>query len=193
VPPPELSRVVVIGTSGSGKSTVGARLAAVLGARFIELDELFWGPDWQPKPQETFVALVRDAAAGDRWVVAGNYGVARPELWPRASAIVWLNFGLGVVLRRVVLRTAQRLWRREVLWHGNRESLPRTLFTRESIVWWALTTHNSRARQFTQLRRSGEYPHLRWYEFTRPSELERWVSTWRGDDNRSTTKAGRER
>jgi len=130
VPPPELSRVVVIGTSGSGKSTVGARLAAVLGARFIELDELFWGPDWQPKPQETFVALVRDAAAGDRWVVAGNYGVARPELWPRASAIVWLNFGLGVVLRRVVLRTARRLWRREVLWHGNRESLPRTLFTR---------------------------------------------------------------
>ena len=167
---PELSRVVVVGTSGSGKSATGARLAAKLGSTFVELDELFWGPNWQPKPQEQFVALVREATAAERWVVACNYVVSRPELWPRSSAVVSLNFSLGVVLRRVLLRTAGRLLRREVLWHGNRESLVRTLFARESIVWWAITTHNVRKRQYSELQSSGQYPHLRWYEFTRPSE-----------------------
>ena len=171
----EPSRVVIVGTSGSGKSTTGVRLAARLGVRFIELDELFWGPNWRPKPEAQFVQLVREAAAGERWVVAGNYGVARRELWPRADAIVWLNFRLGVVLRRVILRSARRLWGREVLWHGNRESIVRTLFTRQSIVWWTISTHDVRRKQFAELRSSGEYPHLRWYEFTRPSDVERFL------------------
>jgi adenylate kinase family enzyme len=173
--PSDLSRVVVVGTSGSGKSTTGVRLAERLGSRFVELDELFWGPSWQPKPEAEFVQLARAVAAEERWVVAGNYSAARSELWPRASAIVWLNFSLGVVLGRVVLRTARRLARREVLWHGNRESLVRTLFTRESIVWWTITTHNARKKHLAELRSSGKYAHLRWYEFTRPSELERFL------------------
>jgi adenylate kinase family enzyme len=174
--PNHLDRVVVVGTSGAGKSTTGAKLAAGLGHPFVELDELFWGPNWQPKREEQFVSLVRAAAAGERWVVAGNYGVARPEIWPRASAIIWLNFSLPLVLCRLLPRTAKRLLRREVLWHGNRESVLRTLFTRESIVWWAITTHNRRKEQFAALRAANQYPHLRWYEFTRPSEVERFLA-----------------
>ena len=109
-------------------------------------------------------------------MVAGNYGVARPEIWPRASAVVWLNFSLPVVLRRLLSRTARRLVRREVLWQGNRESIFRTFFTRESIVRWAITTHNRRKEQFAERRAAGQYPHLYWYEFTRPSEVERFLA-----------------
>jgi hypothetical protein len=148
-----------------------------MGSPLIELDELFWGPNWRPKSEEQFVSLVREAASKQRWVVAGNYSVARAELWPRATAVVWLNFSLAVVLRRVIKRTARRLVRREVLWHGNRESAVRTLFTRESIVWWAVTTHNRRRRQFLELQASGQYPHLHWYEFTRPFQVERFLAT----------------
>ena len=167
--------MVVVGNSGAGKSTTGARLAACLGYPFVELDELFWGPNWQPKPEEQFFSLVRSATAGERWVVAGNYGTVRSEIWPRASAIVWLNFSLAAVLRRLLARTAKRLIRREALWHGNRESMLRTLFTRKSIVWWAITTHNQRNAQFAELRANGQYAHLRWYEFTHPSQVERFL------------------
>jgi len=62
---PELIRVVVIGSSCCGKSTTGARLAAKLGHPFVELDELFWGPNWQPKRPEQFASLARLAAAGN--------------------------------------------------------------------------------------------------------------------------------
>jgi len=177
--PGDLERVVVVGTSGAGKSTTGAKLAARLGHPFVELDELFWGPNWKPKPEQEFLSLVRSAAAGERWVVAGNYATSRPEIWSRASAVIWLNFSLVVVLRRLLARTGRRLVRREVLWHGNRESAWRTLFTRESIVWWAITTHNRRKAQFAELRAAGQYPQVRWYEFTRPAEVERFLAAER--------------
>jgi adenylate kinase family enzyme len=175
-PPPDLARVVVVGTSGAGKSTTGAKLAQVLGHPFVELDELFWGPGWQPKPARQFLRLTRAATSGERWVVAGNYGAIRPEVWPRASAVIWLNFRLAVILRRLIARTARRVLSREVLWHGNRESAVRTLFTRESIVWWAITTHNRRTAQLAEIRAAATYPHLRWYEFTQPSEVERFLA-----------------
>ena len=173
---PDLRRVIVIGTSGAGKTVTGAQLAAAAGCPFVELDELFWGPGWQPKPEAQFIALALEAAAGDAWVAAGNYGVARQALWPRATAVIWLNFSLAVVLRRVLVRTARRVLLREVLWHGNRESLARTLFTRESIVWWTISTHNDRRRRFAALRASGEFPHLRWIEFTRPADVDRFLA-----------------
>jgi hypothetical protein len=53
----------------------------------------------------------------------------------------------------------------------------RTLFTRESIVWWAITTHNQRRKQFSELRDSKEFAHLRWYEFTHPSEVDRFLAS----------------
>src|SRR6185295_18659219 len=110
-----LRRVVLIGTSGSGKSTVGERLARLLAQPFVELDELFWSAGWQPKSKEAFLALVREAASGQRWVVAGNYSSARQELWSRASAVIWLNFSLAVVLRRVIARTLGRLLHKQEL------------------------------------------------------------------------------
>ena len=45
-------RVIVIGTSGSGKTTMAKRLAERLAAPHIELDGLHWGPNWTEEPDE---------------------------------------------------------------------------------------------------------------------------------------------
>ena len=39
-------KLVVIGTTSSGKSTLAEQLADKLGLDFIELDALNWGPNW---------------------------------------------------------------------------------------------------------------------------------------------------
>ena len=46
----DLRRTVVVGTTGSGKTTVAAELARRLGVSHVEMDALYWGPDWTSPP-----------------------------------------------------------------------------------------------------------------------------------------------
>jgi len=103
------ARMVIIGSSCAGKSTFAQALAASRGCPLIELDELYWAPHWTPKPPAEFLRLVAEATAGERWVAAGNYGLARDALWGRATTIVWLNFSLPRVFWRGLRRTVARV------------------------------------------------------------------------------------
>lgn len=172
--PPE-PRIVVIGTSSAGKTTLADALAQGLRVARIELDELFWAPEWQPKPPGQFAELVRDAAAAQAWVADGNYRAVRPVLWARANVVVWLNYSLPVVLWRGVTRAVRRSWRGDVLWHGNRESFRRTFLSSESILLWILTTHRRKSREFAQLRHDPGCAHLLWLEFRRPADTSMWL------------------
>lgn len=69
-----MDRVVVIGTSCSGKSTFAHRLAEIIDAPWYELDRLHWLPGWEPRPLDEFRRLVAEKVSQDRWVIDGNYG-----------------------------------------------------------------------------------------------------------------------
>lgn len=169
---PPSPRIVVVGSSCAGKTTFAGALAAARGCARIELDELHWDRDWTPKPHAEFLRLVQAAAAGDAWVAAGNYSPARPLLWPRATAVVWLDFSLPRVFWRGLCRTARRGVTRERLFHDNVESLWRGFCTRESILLWILTTFHRRRREFEALQASGEFAHLSWHRVRHPREAQ---------------------
>jgi DNA helicase HerA-like ATPase len=82
-------RINVVGTTGSGKTTVAKAIAERLGFEHIELDGLFWKPDWGETPDDEFLPRVDEATRGERWVLDGNYSRTRPIVWPRADTIVW--------------------------------------------------------------------------------------------------------
>ena len=140
-------RINVVGTSATGKTTLAAALAANLRVPHIELDALHWEPDWTEAPDDVLRERVRTALAGDGWVVDGNYAKVRDLLWERAEAVVWLDLPLRTVLWRYLLRTVRRVARREELWSGNRERLSTHLFSRDSLLWWILSTYGKRRRK----------------------------------------------
>jgi adenylate kinase family enzyme len=172
---PSLDRVVVVGSSCSGKTTFAKRLAATLGHPHIELDALNWLPDWVQRPEEEFGALVANAVSSDRWIVDGNYGRVRKVVWPRATSVVWLNYGFPTVIIRALRRTTRRAFSGEELYSGNKESLRKAFLERDSILFWVLTTFRRRRRGYEQLRATNVFPHLQWVEFRRPAEAERFL------------------
>jgi len=170
-----MQRVVVIGTSGSGKTTVSRELSKRLGIPHIELDALHWAPGWTETPTDVFRSRVARALERTAWVVDGNYAKARDIVWPLADTIVWLDFPLTVVLRQVLLRTVRRMIVREELWHGNRERL-RTAVSRDSIILWALHTHGLNRREYATALDGPEWGHLAVVRLRSPRQTRLWLS-----------------
>jgi adenylate kinase family enzyme len=172
----EMTRVVVIGTSCVGKTTFAQALARVLSFPHVELDALYWQPNWIPRPSEEFRALTAQALSQDRWVTDGNYGVVRDLIWSRATTVIWLNYGFPTVLWRAVTRTLRRVLTREELFSANRESLRMAFFSRESILWWVLTTFHRRRKQYRVLFDRRTSPQLVYVELRNPSEAKHFLA-----------------
>jgi adenylate kinase family enzyme len=138
-------RVSVVGNSGSGKSTLGRELARLLGVPYIELDAIKHQPGWTPLPDEEFTRRVAEAAAGEGWVIDGNYsgGGARRIIWERADTVVWFDLPRPTVMRQIIWRTLRRAAGRVELWNGNREPWSNFLCLdpQKSVIAWAWTHH----------------------------------------------------
>lgn len=172
-----MTRIHVIGTSGSGKTTLAAHLAQHFGIPHIELDALHWGPHWEAVPLETFRQRVEAALQGPAWTVDGNYGKVRALIWSRADTVVWLDYSRAVIMSRLLLRTLHRAISGKELWHGNRESLRKAFFSRDSILLWAWQTYPRRRREYPVLLAQPEYAQLQVIRLRSPKESRAWLTS----------------
>src|SRR5580658_4825568 len=91
-------KISVRGASGSGKSTLACAIADKLGVRFIDLDDLFWLPEWVGRSDEEFFAEVRRATEADIWVLAGNYTRIQDSLKDQIDTVIWLDYPKPLVM-----------------------------------------------------------------------------------------------
>lgn len=164
-------RINVIGTSGSGKTTFGRELASVLQIPFIELDAIFWGPDWsEPDDSELFPKLSA-ALSGDNWVLDGNYSRTLDIKWERVDSVIWLDFSFPRTVAQAIKRAVSRIITQEELWTGtgNRESLQK-LFSRDSIVLWTIQTYATRRKRIQGYITSGQYRSIIFHRIKSPKQ-----------------------
>ena len=81
-------RINVLGTSGSGKTSVAKRIAKKLNIPYVELDELFWKPNWTESTDEEFFPKLEEALSADAWVLDGNYTRTIPIKWKRCQMVM---------------------------------------------------------------------------------------------------------
>ena len=170
-------RIVVIGTTSSGKSTLAQALAENLDLDFIELDALHWEPNWKEADVSVFRERVEHATNSQGWVVAGNYSKVRDLIWERAELIIWLDYPFHIVFWRLLTRTIRRAWTQEELWNGNRESFwgHLKLWSQDSLFHWLFKTYWRRKREIPILLARPEYTHLKLIHFKHPYEAEVWL------------------
>lgn len=171
-----MKRIVVVGTSGSGKTTLARQLGILLNLPIVELDALHWEEGWTTASHEVLRARVAHALQGDAWVVDGNYRTIRDLTWDRADTVVWLDYPLWVVLTRVMWRTFTRIISQEELWNGNRERLSTALFSKESILLWALQSHQKNHSVYTSFMNGTEYMHIHFVHLRSPQATRSWLA-----------------
>jgi adenylate kinase family enzyme len=170
-------RVIIVGVTSSGKSTLAEKLAKRLDLKYIELDALHWEPNWQGAPLEVFRSRVQEATQAEKWIVAGNYHVARDLIWSKAEAVIWLDYSLPTVLWQLTRRTLKRWWTQELLWGTNREPLWKHLkiWSNESLYNWLFKTYWRRRREYPALFSQPEHQHLQLVRLLHPQETEKWL------------------
>jgi adenylate kinase family enzyme len=181
-------RIAVIGTTSSGKSTLGARLAELLEVPFVELDALFWKPGWVESSDEEFFPKIVEATSGDEWVVAGSYSRTRELYWSRLDTVIWLDLPLALSVVRIVRRSWRRSRNRELLWGTNYERFWPQLkvWSQDSLINWAVTSRRRARQRNFEAMADPRWSHLRWLQFRSQREvdefvtiLDRWVASRR--------------
>jgi adenylate kinase family enzyme len=117
--PPGVARVLVVGSSGAGKTTMARALAERLGVPHTELDSLWHGPGWVPRPE--FEQDVEAMLATGRWVTEYQYRPVKQRLLDEAEAVVWLDHPFPLVAARLLRRSVIRAVTGRAYWNGNRE------------------------------------------------------------------------
>jgi adenylate kinase family enzyme len=171
-------KIVVVGTTSSGKSTLANQLAQKIGGDFIELDALHWEPNWVEAKLEVFRQRVETATHSQVWVVAGNYRVVCEVIWQRAEAVIWLDYPFHIIFWRLFKRTIRRSVFREELWNGNRENFwtHLKLWSEESLFHWLFKTYWRRKREYPMLFALPENAHLKIIHFKHPKETDAWLT-----------------
>ena len=99
-----MQRVLVIGCSGTGKSTFALALGKRTGLPVIHIDHLFWQPNWVQVPRDIYLARLEQAVARPQWIIDGLNASTFNLRIPRADTIVWLQRSRAICYWRIMRR-----------------------------------------------------------------------------------------
>jgi hypothetical protein len=97
----------------------------------------------------------------ETWVLDGNYTRTIPIKWKHVDTIIWIDTPFLRNMWQSITRAIYRAYTQTELWEGtgNRESF-RKMFSRDSIIWWAMKVHHRTRRKYTAAMESEQYAHL---------------------------------
>lgn len=163
-------RIIIVGTTGCGKTTLAKKLSKQLQIPHFELDALHWGPNWQRVPDEIFRKHVKDIVQKDNWIIDGGYTrIAKDLIWGKVQLAIWLDFPFPVIFYRLMKRTLNNIYARKEYWPGCHESIRRQFLSKDSIFLWAISTYRRKKKTYPILLK--EHPNLELIRITHPREL----------------------
>jgi len=129
------SRVLVIGCSGGGKTTLSTRIAKAYNLEYVSIDrDIRWLPGWQERNRQVQRTKLAAVVSKERWIIDGSGTSTFDIRLPRTDLVLWVR-----VPRRTALKgVAGRVWRnygkvRASMAEGCPEKLPDREFL--SYIW----------------------------------------------------------
>lgn len=100
-----MKKVLVIGSSGAGKSTFARRLHAATGLKLIHLDKLYWKPDWiETTDKAEWRKTLAQVLKGEEWIIDGNYSSTMEMRLQASDTAILLDLPNYICTWRVLKR-----------------------------------------------------------------------------------------
>ena len=170
-----MQRVMIVGTSGVGKTTLAGHISEATGLPVHHLDMLAWQAGWVRRPAVAFEHDLDAVLAGERWVADGNYIKSLPERAGLADTLILIDLPLWQCL----LRVFRRWWKnrgkgRHDLPEGCVEPLPWT------FLKWVLSAPPSHQGLWLEI--AAKHPELRFIHLTSARQVNEFVKGLRHEN-----------
>ena len=168
-------RINVVGSSGSGKSIFGKGLSDALRIPYIEMDQVFWGPNWYYPTDEEFFPKLENCLADDCWILDGNYSRTVPIKWKNVQTVVWLDYSFFRVTYQALKRAVARIISQKEIWPetGNVETFKKSFLSRDSIILWSVSHFPKVKRKYNKIMRDPKYSHINFIRLKSPRAANR--------------------
>ena len=173
----QFQRINVVGASGSGKSIFSRKLSAILSIPHVEMDAIFWQPNWQESDDNTFFSkLSAEISPLSNWVLDGNYTRSIPIKWEKVDLVIWLDYSFIRTVLQAIRRAISRAWSQKELWAGtgNKETF-RELFSTDSIVLYTIKSHKRIRKKYELLILDKSYSHIEFIRLRSRKESEEFL------------------
>ncbi len=150
----DLNRKILVAGQG-GKSVLARALAADLGLPYVELDAIYWLPNWGERTPEDFRVQVQKAldTHPGGWVADGNYGGHLEGMVARqAETVIYVNLPWHLMFWRTFWRSVARARDKKIVCGTNTESWRKAFFSRDSLLWFLIKNRRNFGRRTDRLR-----------------------------------------
>ena len=171
-------RFSIVGTTGSGKTTLARSVSQSLSIPHVELDGIYHQPGWTRLPEAEFRLRIIAEVGRPDWVIDGNYSEVRELVWAAADAVIFLDYPRSVVMGRVIRRSLGRALTRRRLWNGNQETFKNLLSKdpEENIIRWASAAVDTLHERYLMAMNDPRWSGLNFVRLTDPRQASAFMS-----------------
>ena len=96
-----MKRVMIIGCSGSGKSTFARALHQITGLPLFHLDMLYWNADKTTVDKAVFREKLSGTIQKSQWIIDGNYDSTIELRLKACDTVIFLDYPVDVCLNGI--------------------------------------------------------------------------------------------
>ncbi|MGV8948523.1 MAG: AAA family ATPase [Candidatus Paracaedibacter sp.] len=85
------SKITIIGSQGSGKTTLAIKLGKSSGLPVFHLDKLLWDKGWVLRPRQDFIEDHQKLITQNKWIIEGTSRTTLDIRYPISDLVIFLN------------------------------------------------------------------------------------------------------